>query len=373
MKSLFKKVNDFLLSTYSKEPQGHCKTRINNLTGFVTGMIRKGSSHLSDIGSGLPKNIDANSKTMAAKRFIASKHTNYEVHYFPFLVTFLEGLISTFIQNSKEEVILVIDGSQMGKNNAALAVSLVWKKRGIPLCWLVREGGKGHFCEEDHITILQKAFGIILPLLPASMKVVVLGDGEFDGIDLQKLCLNKGADYALRTACNTILYREQEVFQGKNISPKPEHDCLFIENVEFTKKRFKYVNYLCWHNQKRHKDPIFLISNLGCPRAIMDYYDLRYSIECLFKDIKSKSFNIHKTRLKKAEQVNNLILIAALAFIIITSLAINYDKLKYRKMVQRVRTDQIVLSFFSFAYKLIQHFLDNQIDFHISCRFSKNE
>lgn len=372
MKNLYTQVNNWLISACSHPPQGHNKTRLNNLTGFITGMIRKGSSHLSNIGSGLPKSIDANSKTMAAKRFVCNPHTDYEVHYLPFLNHFLSGLICSFFKDSSE-IILVIDGTQIGKNNAALAVSLVWKKRGIPICWLVKEGSKGHFSEKDHVTVLQQAFDIILPLIPLSLQVLVLGDGEFDGIDLQKLCLSNGCDYVVRTACNTVLYKNQEVFQGKNISPEAEHDCFFIENVEFTKKRFKYVSFLCWHNQKRHKEPIFLISNLTCPRRIMEYYDQRYSIECLFKDLKSKSFNIHKTRLKKSEEVNNLIIIAALAFIIITILAINYDEPKYRKMVQRVRSDRKVLSFFSFAYKLIQHFLDNQFDFQVSCQFSKNE
>ena len=28
---------------------------------------------------------------------------------------------------------IVIDGSQMGKNNAALMISIVWQNRGIPI------------------------------------------------------------------------------------------------------------------------------------------------------------------------------------------------------------------------------------------------
>jgi len=50
--------------------------------------------------------------------------------------------------------------------------------------------------------------------------------------------------------------------------------------------------------------------------------------------------------LKQACEVSNLIIIAALAFILLTVLAIQYDKPKWRKKVQRVRKDRKVLSFF---------------------------
>lgn len=371
MKNLYREVNKQLVVACPMTPKGNDLKRLNNLSGFITGMIRKGSSYLPDIGSGLHKDIDANSKTQAAKRFVSNKWTDYQTHYLPFLEAFLKGIIVTFIL-SIGEIILVIDGSQTGKDNATLMVSLVWRKRGIPICWFTKKGSKGHFTEKNHVDVLKRALLILLPLVPPELKVTVLGDGEFDGIELQKLCLSYGCDYALRTACNTILYENGERFQGKSISPQEQHDCVFIGNVEFTDKRFKFVNFVCWHDQKKHEKPIYLISNLLCPRKIIDFYDQRYSIECLFKDMKSTSFNLHKTRLKKPDEVSNLIIIAALAFILITILAILYDQPKYRKKVQRVRGDRKVLSFFTFAYKLIDYFIDNDIGFTFSFQFSKN-
>jgi len=370
MKNLYKNVRSELLKVNEQPPTGHSLKRMNNLSGFITGMIRKGSSHLPDIGYGLPQNIDANSKTTAAKRFVTNKWTDIQTQYLPYLQAFLKGFIVCILL-VKGEVILTIDGSQMGKHNAALMVSLVWRKRGIPICWLVKSGSKGHFKEAHHVEVLKQALLILLPLLPPDMPVTVLGDGEFDGIDLQKLCREYGCKYALRTACNTVFYKDEERFQGKSVAVTEDHDCLFIEQVEFTDKRYKYVNFVCWHDYKKHPDPIFIVSNMCCPRAIIEYYDQRYSIECLFKDIKSTSFNIHKTRLKKPEQINNLLIVAALAFILLTSLVHIYDTKEYRKKVQRVRPDRKVLSFFCFAYKLIDHFIDHDIGFTFSMQFSK--
>ena len=371
MKKVFHQIQSRLISLSGTAPQGNALKRLNTLSGLVSGMIRKGSSHLPDIGSGIPKNIDANSKTTAAKRFVDNKWTDYETHFLPYLSAFLRGVLACLTDLSKG-ITLVIDGSQMGKGNAALMISLVWSKRGIPICWTVKSGGKGHFKVEDHLEVLGKAMTIINALLPPETPVTLLGDGEFDAIELQELCLSANWNYVLRTAKNTVLFEQNERFQAKSVSPEQAHDTYFIPKVEFTQRRFKYVNFVCWHDHKRHDEPIYLVSNLVCQRQIIELYDQRYSIECLFKDIKSTSFNVHKTRLKDAQEVFNLLIIAALAFLFLTVLAIKYDNPKWRKKVQRVRIDRKVLSFFSFALRLIDFFVYNDISFNFSFQFSKN-
>ena len=370
MKNLYKEIQVRLSNRGSVEKDGNSIRRINTLSGLVSGMIRKGKSHLPDIGSGLRKNIDANSKTIAAKRFIGNKWTDYESHYQPYLLSFLRGILAyTYLANG---IILVIDGSQTGKDNATLMVSLVWQNRGIPICWLTKKGSKGHFKSSDHEEVVALAMKILKPLLPKKLAVTLLGDGEFDGIGLQELSLSNGWNYVLRTANNTVFYDGDERFRARTVSPDSSTDCILIPSLDFTDKRFANVNFVCWHDHKKHEDPIFLVSNLDCPREIIEFYNQRYSIECLFKDMKSTSFNIHKTRLKKPEEVFNLIIIAATAFLMLTIIAIKYDEPKWRKKVQRVRKDRKVLSFFTFAFRLIHFFIDNDVGFNFSFQFSKN-
>lgn len=369
MKNSFRRIKT-QLQQLSGNPQGHAAKRIDTLSGLVNGMIRKGSSHLVDIGSGIPKNIEENSKTTIAKRFISNKWTDTETHFLPFLQAFLRGVL--MFTNLSQGIVLVIDGSQIGKNNAALMVSLVWCKRAIPIFWVVKSGSKGHFKTADHIKVLQQAIEILKPIIPFDIPVTVLGDGEFDSEDIQRLCLANNWNYVLRTACDTVFYEEGEVFHARDISPSIGHNTMLIEQVEFTKKRFKYVNFVCWHDVKRHEAPIYLVSNLFCAGEIIEYYDLRYSIECLFKDMKSTAFNLHQNRLKKPEEVSNLIIVAALAFILLTVLAIQYDTIQWRKKVQRYRKDRKVLSFFVFAVRLFKYFIDYEIDFDFSFQFSKN-
>ena len=190
MKKLFSQIEARLKSFSDGPCEGHELKRLHNLSGFITGMIRKGSSHLADIGSGLPQNIDANSKTTSAKRFVENKWTDFDLHFLPCLAAFIKGIFAFTLQN--QSILLVIDGSQIGKDNAALMISLVWRNRGIPICWYVKKGGKGHFKAEDHLKVVRRAMQILLPLFPADVPVTLLGDGEFDGIELQKLCFENG-------------------------------------------------------------------------------------------------------------------------------------------------------------------------------------
>lgn len=368
MQNLYREVNHLLTSWSPTPVQGHAAKRLNNLSGFICGMIRKGKPHLSDIGKGLPQDIDSESKTASAKRFVSNKWVDYQTHYLPYLSSFLVGLLA--ITRLDTGIVLILDGSQIGKHNACLMVSLAWRKRSIPLYWWVKTGSKGHFSAQNHVDVLREALAIIISILPDGLPICILGDGEFDSIDLQKLCMQKGCEYVLRTAANTVLFQAEERFYAKQITPYSGHDCALMAGLEFTEKRFRYVNLVCWHDPK-HEKPIFLIINLEEAREIIDYYDLRYAIECLFKDIKSSSFNLHKTRLKNAQEVSNLIIIAALAFLILAAFAVQYDQQKWRKKVHRVRKDQKVCSFLFFAILLIREFIEWQTEFNISFDLAK--
>jgi len=370
LKKLFNELQKQLCSVYEEPPTGNDLKRIKTLSGLVSGMIRKNSSYLADIGSGLPQIINAHSKEIAAKRFLENKWVDYDYYYLPFLKQFLPAIIG-FTPYWQDKLVLVIDGSQTGKHHATLMISLYWQGRGIPICWFVKKGGKGHFSEQNHVDLLEHAASIIRPILPDHMSVVLLGDGEFDGVKLQKSCLNQKWDYVFRTACDSVLYENDERFTARQALPTDETDVLFIPNVEFTEKRLA-TNFICWFDRKKYDDPIFLVSSLGDVIDVVDFYDQRYSIECLFKDLKSTSFNLHKTRIKDAAAISNLIIVAAIAFIMLITLGLHFQHHDVRARVQRIRKDQKVLSLFSYACKLLQYLLEHGLSLNFSFQFSKN-
>jgi hypothetical protein len=66
----------------------------------------------------------------------------------PFFLPYAAMLLH---QLSLETLVLVMDGSSVGRGCCALMIHVVYKGRALPLAWQVRQGAKGHFPESFHI------------------------------------------------------------------------------------------------------------------------------------------------------------------------------------------------------------------------------
>ena len=89
---------------------------------------------------------------------------------------------------------------------------------------------------------------------------------------------------------NRILYENEDLFKPRYTPIAKGKTYLLTPSVDFSKSKFPDVNFSYWHHPD-YIDPIFLISNLDNPLVIMDYYRVRFSIETMFKDLKSRGFN----------------------------------------------------------------------------------
>ena len=363
-----KKLVKFLKKILRKKLRGHYLRRLRKLAAFIAGMLKSRSrqSDLRSIGKGLYWLTNAYSREKAAKRFMYNKWISYEDFYQPYLEVFINKLLA--VMNMKH-LTLIIDGSNVGNDHACLMVSLAFKKRAIPLRWIIKEGNKGHFANQDHLDLIQAVRAQFSNLMTDCEQVTLLGDGEFDSIALQTFCKDHKWNYVFRTARDTVMYEQDDRFQPKNLQVYKGQDHFFIPDVEFTNKRFKHINFLLWHHPD-YNEPIPLISNLDDALSIQQAYKIRFATECLFKDLKSNSFHLHQTRLKDLQAIDNLVTIACFAFTFLVKIAHRYDHPKFHQMVHRIRQDRPVCSFFSFALELIDHFLNHTTAF--SFDFSKN-
>lgn len=343
-------------------------------------MLYSKSSHLSHISKGLPQNIKAASRETHAKRFLENNHTDFKVHYLPFLRSFILKTLQNKVKDGKKlDINLVIDGSVMNSQHIALMVSMVVGKRAIPICWVVKKGKKGHFDTQMHLAVIEQTADIfkgILSKLPADIhknsKITLLGDGEFDSVDLQQLCRQElNWDYVFRTSSDCLLYENDDVFQPKQLCVDKGETFFFIEGVDFSEKRFKDISFLYWHDVQKYKDPLFLVSNLDDPFKIMDAYQKRFAIETMFKDLKSRGFNLHKNRLTKIIAIQNLIMVAALAFCLLMNFG---EQNKDNSLKDNIkRPDKNTYSVFSFALNLLHYCLFNAEEFSFSFHMSMND
>ena len=91
-----------------------------------------------------------------------------------------------------QTVVLVMDGSGVGRGCTALMLHVVYKGRALPPAWRVRQAPKGHVPADLHIAVVE----LLREVIPEGVPVVFLGDGECDGTALQATLHEAGWSYA---------------------------------------------------------------------------------------------------------------------------------------------------------------------------------
>jgi hypothetical protein len=203
------------------------------------------------------------------------------------------------------EIILVIDGSETAADCTTLMISAIWKGYAIPVAWLTRLGKKGHFSEDLHLELL----AVVQKIIPSKCRVVLLGDGEFDGSRLRKQCNEELKwEFVLRTSLDRQVDCEGEIANLGDLYPAGLCEVVFVHDA------CGGDNALLWLG-KGHLSPVPLLTNMELGEMACEYYRKRFKIETLFKQMKSAGFNLHKSKVSGKTRVSNLILVVALAFI----------------------------------------------------------
>lgn len=318
-KSLYKDTLDFFYTLYDEAPQGNKLKRLRQFVGMIVSCFGSKQCSVESLCSKNQacKSKNKNSLLQNSKRFFKNKWVDYETYFQPLVIQILLKLAK------KGELIFVIDGTQIG-NHTALMISVLWKKRSIPIIWTLRKGEKGHFAEEMHVDLVKE----LAKIVPSNCRCVFLGDGEFDGFELRKECLKHKWEFVLRTIKNRKITLFEENARADEIYPFPgEQQWLIPDAVDG-------INLVCWHNP-RYESPIFLLTNMDLGEMACIYYQRRFEIENMFKRMKSQGYKIDKTQMQQTDRINRLIMIACASYILLSELGrfikeeLNPDEIKH--------------------------------------------
>lgn len=361
----YKDVKKWLIKHQSQPVQGNNLRRLKVLASMISALIRGGRASLQKIGQEMEDGTDLESRIKKAKRWLNNKWTDTETHFIPYLIPILHSL------SKNGELLLAIDGSGVGSESSALMISVIWRGRAIPVCWVVREAPKGHFPEQMHVDLIQQVAQLFEQIDLPDSRIVLLGDGEFDGIEVQKICLKNNWDFVLKTAKNTLIADNPEMENhskfGDIIPPDGANHMMFNE-MYITKKGYGSVNLVYWHDSK-YQNPLYLLTNLEYAPLAERFYRKRYRIETFFGDIKSRGFNIHRTKINKAGTLFNLLIVACLAFII--AILFEFDARRSKHLPKFCRKNRIDdLSVFQIGLRGLIFFINKRI--RLSFKFSKN-
>lgn len=339
----YRAIRRALKELYPTEPKGNLARHLNTLAALISGIVGSGRTNFPAMAKEVPDGTKKQSRVKRFHRWVKNGRIEGEIYFMPFAKTLLLSL-------SHFPLVLVMDGSEVGRGCMALVVGVVYKKRALPIAWVVVKGSKGHFPEETHVALIEQ----VQPLVPGGAQVIFLGDGEFDGTTLLATVDGFGWEYVDRTAKNTILSVEGDEFAFEELGVQPG-ECLAVPDAGFTRQAYGPVLAIAWW-KKGYKEPIYLVTNMELAEEACHWYTKRFRIETFFSDQKSRGFHLHKSHLSDPKRLSRLMIAACLAYIWIVFLGALSHLEGWVGVIHR--TDRCDLSLFRLGLDLLDHFLD---------------
>ena len=258
------------------------------------------------LASSFPYPIKCESRRKKIQRFLTLSRLSLSLLWFPLI----KKIIATQFKKGNR-LIITIDRTQWKTNNISM-VSVIWRKRALPIYWLLLpKKGSSNFYEQ--VATIRP----VLRLLK-HYDLVVIGDREYRSTALALWLIKKKIDFVLRLNKNTKIKSRYQKYQSlDSLTIKPgdriKYDGVLVtENNQ--KERFNVVIY--WrrkYNNKQLPNPWYLLTNLENKEEVIKIFASRGGIEAMFRDCKSGGYNLEDSQ-ANSQRLTNLILLIAIAY-----------------------------------------------------------
>lgn len=345
---VYKKVTKMLKKAMPTAKQNHVVV----LGMMVAGIVLGRKAQLSEMSLHIPHRAKPDSIAKRFSRLVKNEGVEVEPLFLPFAQQILAHL-------ADKPLYLAMDGSQVGRGCMVLMVAVIYKQRAIPLVWLVYKGKKGHTTAQRHIEVLE----LVTPLLPEAAQVILLGDAEYDTVDMLSWVTKETNWIVVARTEPRILITENEKQYPLRQLLADEYGFASAENVLFTKQLFGPVSVVAWW-EKPYKKPLYLVSNHKIPHDLRHFYSKRFKLETFFSDQKSRGFHIEKSHLADPSRVARLLLAACLAYMWIVYLGVEVHRDEQRRVLidRPNRSDK---SIFRLGFDWLKYALTHGLDFNV--------
>lgn len=207
-----------------------------------------------------------------------------------------------------ERLYIAIDRTSWGKVNL-LVVSVIWKKRAIPLYWELLDKLGSTSWEEQRDAIAK-----VLPLLKG-YRPVILGDREFCSVRFAHWLSKQGCGFCLRLKCSTNIAQAEQTWCELGSLGLTPGTSLFLNPVSVTKQKGFGPFQVASKWKRRYRgfgatEPWFILTNLGSLDEAIQAYQRRFGIEEMFRDFKKGGYSLERCKLVKDRLVSMIILLA---------------------------------------------------------------
>ncbi|MBE9171447.1 IS4 family transposase [Pleurocapsales cyanobacterium LEGE 06147] len=263
-------------------------------------------ARIERLASSFPYPIKCESRRKKIQRFLILPRLSLPLLWFPLIKKIIDSQFK-----KGDSLMITVDRTQWKTNNI-LMVSVIWKKRALPIYWLLlSKKGSSNFYEQ--VAVIRS----VLRLLK-EYKLVVIGDREERSTAFALWLTKKKIDFILRLNKNTLIKPRYQKYQSLNsLKSQPGARVLYskvLVTEENKKDRFNLGVY--WrrkYNNKQLPDPWYLLTNLENKQKVIKIFASRSGREAMFRDCKSGGDNLEGSQ-ANTQRLTNLILLIAFAY-----------------------------------------------------------
>ena len=319
------------------------KHLITTMAMMLTGLFLGRHVQLWQIAVWVPVNILLPSLVRRLERWVADPGVETAQFFKPFVLAMQASL-------GNETAYLLIDCTQAGKKCRTLMIGLAYHGTVLPIVWKTVRGNKGHVTGELHRTLLEQVY----PLFRHHRRVIVLGDAEFSNEKVIRWLLQAEWDFVLRFQGSYLLQTTgsnewrsaQALYQDAGL--QPGQICHWADVIFTQSHRLAGLNVTAqW--AEGEDEVICLVSTLAVNEQPHVIYEMRYWVETLFGNHKSRGFQLARTQMTDPEHIDRLVLILAIATCIALGLGTHLILIGETHQVDRA--DRRDLSLFQIGWR----------------------
>jgi hypothetical protein len=302
----------------------HIQQKLPNLHGqptrtlvmMTTAFIAAGGPWLSQMGrqlADLPGRLQEKVKRMS--RFLCQSRFEVREAFLEYAVRIVETIAHAHPQRM---IAVAWDWTDLG-DYQGLWLSIPYHGRALPLgCWVLEKA----FSVGSMTSVEEEMIRAFIDALPESLRrrIVILADRGFAKSDLMRDLSERKIPWVIRQPRNHKVCLEGSWKALSEIPLSPGED-LFLHDVRCVQDSPVQVQLACRRlptgkANDPDDDTWYLATNVDDLKQALSWYTLRFQIEEMFRDLKSR-LHMDKHLLGTEESVAKMMLIVALAYLVV--------------------------------------------------------
>ena len=309
----FKGMVEAIAKDLERRLPGQRATQRRKLSELVGGMLVCQTPNLMELSNVLDRPTEsAEARYNYVERFLKNQLVDTEV----VMAAYARDLLARLAVHQHTPVFM-IDQSKVNDGLELLMVSVRLRKRALPLFWMAKDtnGGGIGFNEQKGL------LGVVHGWLPEGCHPLLAGDRFYGTADLVGWCQQHKWRYRLRLKGNLHVYQDQG--EDQTLDQLKAQGKRNLERARFRSGMVTHVGIL---HEPGHKEPWYIAMD-SVPNEYKTYdYGLRWGIESMFSDFKSRGFSLMQTHIRFSDRLERLVLILSIALHWAVSTGLMHEK-----------------------------------------------